>query len=237
MAVTKMSTVGTASATESHVGEGDDARTTAGERDEDILSMDTNYREAGSVTSMGADPDAMDEDIEGLGARSVGGYEDRMSDDGSASLVGFGEGAGSTVSGPIYHRKPLPGTTTAAQQAWILERSNSNLSDARSRDRDTPMATAAGGGGGDTPMSVQERRDSRPMDGVAMESDQTLPSEFTARGDVQQHYPSQSQPTEMAEGILQRLDSGEKRAGPNTLGTPSQASELGKFYFEDGKER
>ncbi|EQL02108.1 hypothetical protein OCS_02182 [Ophiocordyceps sinensis CO18] len=45
-----MSTVGTASATESHVGEGD-ARTTAGDRDEDMLSTGTNYREADSVTT------------------------------------------------------------------------------------------------------------------------------------------------------------------------------------------
>ena len=41
-----MSTVGTASATESHVGDGDDTRTTAGEHDEDMFSTDTNYREA-----------------------------------------------------------------------------------------------------------------------------------------------------------------------------------------------
>ena len=71
---------------------GDDSRTQAGERDEDMYSTDTNYREAGSVTSAGAEPEAMDEDM-----NSHGAYDDRMSDDGS-SLVGFGEGAGYMLS-------------------------------------------------------------------------------------------------------------------------------------------
>ncbi|CAH0037694.1 unnamed protein product [Clonostachys solani] len=161
VAVTKMSTVGTASATESHVGEGDDARTTAGERDEDMFSTDTNYRGAGSVASTAPDPDAMDEDLDRLGPA----YDDRMSDDGSASLVGFGEGAGSTVSGPIYHRRPVPGSAPS----WNLERTNSGLSDSR-RDRDTPMA-----GGGETPVTqaaIQERRDARMIDGVAADHSQ-----------------------------------------------------------------
>ncbi|VUC25447.1 unnamed protein product [Clonostachys rosea] len=161
VAVTKMSTVGTASATESHVGEGDDVRTTAGDRDEDMFSTDTNYRGAGSVASTGPDPDAMDEDLDRMGPA----YDDRMSDDGSASLVGFGEGAGSTVSGPIYHRRPVPGSAAS----WNLERTNSGLSDSR-RDRDTPMA-----GGGETPVTqaaIQERRDARMLDGVAADHSQ-----------------------------------------------------------------
>ncbi|UKZ67540.1 uncharacterized protein TrAtP1_008697 [Trichoderma atroviride] len=159
VAVTKMSTVGTASATESHLADSE-GRRTVGDRDEDILSTDTNYREGESVTSTSVDQDAMDEDLEGMGAHSMGGFEDRMSDDGSASLVGFGEGAGSTVSGPIYHRRPAPG---AAYQ-WGLERTNSGMSDAR-RERDSYMS-----GGGDAPMSAtaaQERQYARMMDGVA----------------------------------------------------------------------
>lgn len=43
------------------------------------------------------DPDKMSEDHDNDGASSVGG----MSDEGNASLVGFGEGANSTISGPI----------------------------------------------------------------------------------------------------------------------------------------
>lgn len=236
VAITKMSTVGTASATESHVGEGDgeteDARTTAGERDEDMFSNGTNYREGGSVASAGAYPDAMDEDMDG-GTHSVGGYEDRMSDDGSASLVGFGEGAGSTVSGPIYNRRPIPGTVPA-QQAWAQERTISGLSDMR-RDRDTPM-------GGDTPVSataIQERRDARLMDGVAAEPSHPVPGEqegfvdTTFRGPVPAGQPPMR---DSAERIVQQLDHGETRSGPTALGSPGRGGQpLGQFYFEGEK--
>ncbi|OAA59596.1 hypothetical protein SPI_05794 [Niveomyces insectorum RCEF 264] len=167
VAITKMSTVGTASATDSvggrtTLGDGDtvdedddddDAANTMTEDgdsnedndgdddddDDDLLSMGANYHYGGRHR----DPDAMlmDDDNDNLlddaTSRSAGGYEDRMSDDGdgSASLVGFGEGAGSTVSGPIYHRRPLPPSTTTttnnSNNMWIpLERSNSGLSDA-----------------------------------------------------------------------------------------------------------
>lgn len=89
-AANKISTVGTASATGSvgartttEAGDGDST-----EVDEDVMSMDTNYR-AMDVDSTSGVADPMDED---LTSRSVGGFEDRMSDDGTASLVGFGEG-------------------------------------------------------------------------------------------------------------------------------------------------
>lgn len=237
VAVTKMSTVGSASATESHIGEGDDGRTQAGDHDEDILSTGTNYREGDSVESMGAYPDTMDEDVDVMTCRSVGGYEDRMSDDGSASLVGFGEGAGSTVSGPIYHRRPAP-------QAWGLERTNSGLSDVRREQRDTPM-------GGDTPISaaaMQERRDARMIDGVATDANmgQDLEGESyvdtTFRGPVPvPQTPYQPQPQtgtaqEAAERIVQRLDHGETRAPSSGLVGPGRGDEpLGKFYFEGEK--
>jgi hypothetical protein len=86
-----MSTVGSASATGSVGG-----RTTtwasgsARGDEEDKMSMDTNYRdidERDRYSTMELDDDA-----------------DGMSDEGNASLVGFGEGAGSTVSGPTYTR-------------------------------------------------------------------------------------------------------------------------------------
>lgn len=229
-----MSTVGTASATESHVGEGDDSRTTAGERDEDMLSTGTNYRGAGSVTSTGADPDAMDEDMDRYRHTHD---DDRMSDDGSASLVGFGEGAGSTVSGPIYHRRPAPGASTVQQQAFGLDRTNSGLSDGR-RDRDTPMA------GTDTPMTaaaIQERRDARMMDGVAADqihhhgerNDNFVDTTF--RGGVP---VASSQGREAAENIVQRLDHGEGNAGQSALGNSGRDGQpLGAFYFEGEKRK
>ncbi|OAA66043.1 hypothetical protein ISF_03881 [Cordyceps fumosorosea ARSEF 2679] len=145
VAVTKMSTVGTASATESshHDGAGG-SRQTAGDGDEDMFSMDTNYREtAESVASMAAEPDAMDEDMdEGVATRSVGGYEDRMSDDGSASLA----------------RARLRVAEPAAGAA--VER------DALRRERDlaaTPEMPASA-------AALQERREARMIDGVAADA-------------------------------------------------------------------
>lgn len=235
VAVTKMSTVGTASATESHLADSE-GRRTVGDRDEDILSTDTNYREGESVTSTSVDQDAMDEDLEGMGAHSMGGFEDRMSDDGSASLVGFGEGAGSTVSGPIYHRRPAPG---AAYQ-WGLERTNSGMSDAR-RERDSYMS-----GGGDAPMSAtaaQERQYARMMDGVATDGPPTNPIspdqdvfvDTTFRGPVPVGRQQQQPAREAAGRIVQRLDSGESRAGPSGMGSPGRGDKLGRFYFESDK--
>jgi transcription elongation factor len=93
-----MSTVGSASATGSTGG-----RTTtwaSGSQkgqtdvdDEDQMSMDANYRDIDDRDRYSTS--AMDEDMDG----------DAMSDD--TSLVGFGEGAGSTVSGPTYSRRDL----------------------------------------------------------------------------------------------------------------------------------
>ena len=53
------------------------------------MSMDTNYRDMDERDRYSAQDEDMD--------------QDGMSDD--TSLVGFGEGAGSTVSGPTYSRQ------------------------------------------------------------------------------------------------------------------------------------
>ncbi|KAM0324899.1 hypothetical protein ACHAQA_007865 [Verticillium albo-atrum] len=254
-AATKMSTVGTASATESYTGDDNETRTAPGDRDEDLQSMDTNYRGSGSVTSVG-EPDHMDEDMDGT-ARSVGGYEDRMSDDGSASLVGFGEGANSTVSGPIYHRRPLPGLVNAQSGSgghWGLERNNSGLSDAPPRSRgDVSMS-------GDVPTSaaaMQERRDARLMDGVAADSgrDEDMFIDTTNRTPGSAgHSPFTSQPPGGQQGFQPgrmptstsrdavermvggRLDGGEARAGNSPLGTGNRGGDQpGQFDFEERK--
>ncbi|KAK1983317.1 hypothetical protein LZ30DRAFT_588651 [Colletotrichum cereale] len=240
-AVTKMSTVGTASATESYAGDDNETRTAPGEQDEDMFSTDTNYREADSVASMSADPEQMDEDT----ARSTGGYDDRMSDDGSASLVGFGEGANSTVSGPIYQRRPIPGVAGQAG-VWGLERSASGLSSdgiPTQRNRDVAM-------GGDTPTSaaaMQKRRDARMMDGTTTDGpgvpgddmyvDTTnIPPVPTSQ--LTQEGNANKTPTakDTAERLLQeRLDGGEARVGNAALGSPQGGDKLGKFYFEERK--
>ncbi|TGJ78232.1 hypothetical protein E0Z10_g10532 [Xylaria hypoxylon] len=251
-AVTKMSTVGTASATGS-VG----ARTTteSAERpetyltevDEDGRSTDTNYR-AMDIDSTSGAIDPIDED---LANRSVGGYEDRMSDDGTASLVGFGEGANSTVSGPIYIRKQHPGAP-GGSGVWNLERSSSGLSqEAMFRHRETRDVA-----GSDTPVSssaVAERREAKYVDGVAMDggghvgtADDDMFVDTTTRGPVPIQ-PGQHQTSALREGvggpatreaaeriIRERLEQGEDGQAP-FLGSPQGGEKIGKFYFEDKK--
>lgn len=127
-----------------------------------MMSTDTNFgreTEADSASGyVGATQHTdMDVDEDNMTNRSVGQFEhdDNMSDDGSASLVGFGEGANSTISGPIYVRRPLPG----------MERTSSGLSEgafaAARRERIDREEGAA-----------VERRDARIIDGVSTESPQ-----------------------------------------------------------------
>lgn len=200
VAVTKVSTVGSASATDSVGGRttvttttnATNATTTTNNTDicgdEDILA------EMDSVSTSGyMGPDAVDEDLENLATQSVGGLEDRMSDDGTASLVGFGEGASSTVSGPIYHRRPVPGQGTAAAAMWALEGAGARAASpsphhhhhhhpqlgggsaaaAANNRRDTASrASERDTGGSDTPVSqsaMRERRAARMVDGVAVD--------------------------------------------------------------------
>ncbi|KAI1468326.1 uncharacterized protein F4812DRAFT_362673 [Daldinia caldariorum] len=260
-AITKVSTVGTASATGSvgarttteagdRFGEDDDdddmdAELTEVDEDGISISMDTNYR-AMDVDSTSGAIDPMDEDI---ASRSIGGFEDRMSDDGTASLVGFGEGANSTVSGPIYHRRPLPG----AAGIWGLERSSSGLSQeaitARSREiRDVAAS--------DTPVSATvaaETRQAKYVDGVAVDggghvgtSDDDVFVDTTTRGPIPVQ-PGQPRTSALREGVggpasreaaerivRERLDGGEGGRAP-ILGSSKDGDKLGKFYFEEKK--
>ncbi|KAL2072139.1 hypothetical protein VTL71DRAFT_11482 [Oculimacula yallundae] len=130
---TKMSTVGSASATGSAGG-----RTTTWasgstkgptETDEDQMSMDgnANYRDIDDRDRFSASASAMDEDMDG------------MSDD--ASLVGFGEGAGSTVSGPIYSRRDRDVVASPAVGRSAL------ASQVQSSATSTPGETPQGGYG------------------------------------------------------------------------------------------
>ncbi|KAH8904632.1 hypothetical protein BR93DRAFT_960755 [Coniochaeta sp. PMI_546] len=198
VAATKMSTVGTASAsaTTAHDGDRDDEEMGDADAtdigDEDLQSMDT-YEEGSASASGYRDTDPMEEEDP-----SVGGFEDRMSDDGSASLVGFGEGAGSTVSGPIYHRRPIPGgfgsSSAGAMDRHLygLDRRDSGLSSTggdgvgagrretvvgrpqQQQQQQTGLVGAGpvGGGGGDTPVSGAERehRAALGFDGVVVDA-------------------------------------------------------------------
>jgi hypothetical protein len=202
VAATKMSTVGTASASASgRTAQGDDGTTDEdmGDAtdlgDEDLQSNVDTFEGSGggaSVSGYMRSGDIMDADPMEEDRRSVGGFEDRMSDDGSASLVGFGEGAGSTVSGPIYHRRPIPGgfggSSAGAMDRHIfgLDRKDSGMSStagdggvAGAGRRETVVGRpqqglgvgggSAGGGGVDTPVSSgveRERSAALQLDGM-----------------------------------------------------------------------
>jgi len=199
-----MSTVGSASATGSIGG-----RTTtwaSGSQkgqtdadDEDQMSMDTNYRDIDDRDRYSAS--AMDEDGDG----------DGMSDD--TSLVGFGEGAGSTVSGPTYSRRDLASSPAVGKSGLASQLQTSGAG--------TPVSSST------TATAEQQRREARMIDGLADDAPDYV--DTAARGGV----GSRGSGVEAAERLVRdRLDEGEGRKP--ALGHPDEAG-LGKFYFEEKK--
>lgn len=200
---TKMSTVGSASAstagrTTTWASGSARGQTEADEDDREVdqMSMDANIDDRDRYS---ASVSAMDEDMDG----------DSISD--STSLVGFGEGASSTVSGPTYSRSNMALRSGLANQ-W----QGSNPS--------TPLS-------GNTAAAVeQQKRDARMLDGLA---DDTASGyvDTAARGGVP--VGAGSTGLETAERIMRdRLEVGESKRAP--LGSPDEAG-LGKFYFEEKK--
>lgn len=198
---TKMSTVGSASASTGGqtttwasasakgMTEGDDD-----DREVDQMSMDANMDDRDRYSAS-----AMDEDMDG----------DSVSD--NTSLVGFGEGASSTVSGPIYSRANAAPRSGLANQ-W------------QGSSPSTPLS------GNTAALIEQQKRDARMIDGLA---DDTASGyvDTAARGGVP--VGAGGTGAETAERIMrERLDSGEGKRAP--LGSPDEAG-LGKFYFEDNK--
>lgn len=169
--------------------------------------------------SVDYDADKMSEDQDD-GVSSVGGF----SDEDKASLVGFGEGAGSTVSGPV--------STTSARA--MAARSMATPSTPRTgyppsaSGQSTPMS-------GIVPTAAAGSTDPKMMDGMSYDSnivDTTMQPGPPVNQSQQPSNRFSGVGTEMAEGILRdRLSesgSGSGRAGMNT---PDNQS-LGKFPFE-----
>jgi hypothetical protein len=166
--------------------------------------------------SVGDDTDKMSEDQDD-GASSAGG----LSDEGNASLVGFGEGASSTVSGPI---------STATVRA-MAARQNSMGSPSMSK------ATTA------TPQPPPPNRSSSPMSGI-VPSGATDPRFLDGMSYDPNVVDTTMRPappvapspqfggagTEFAERVLRdRLADGEGRP----MGSPDERNQsLGKFSFE-----
>ena len=204
---TKMSTVGSASATGSTGGRtttwasgSAKGQTEGDEEDVDQMSMDTNYRDIDDRDRYSAS--AMDEDMDG----------DGMSDD--TSLVGFGEGAGSTVSGPTYSRRDITASPAVGKSGLATQLQSSGAG--------TPVSAST------TATAEQQKREARMIDGLADDTSSGY-VDTAARGGV----GARASGVETAERIIRdRLDDGEGRKPP--LGTPDEAG-LGKFYFEEKK--
>lgn len=152
------------------------------------------------------DADKMSEDPED--ASSTAG----LSDEGNASLVGFGEGASSTVSGPV---------STSARVA---------------------SGTRAVGGIGSPLAGKHSMRDSgSPMQGVQAEDAQILDG-MTYDRDVVDTTPRQGgrgfrdTPTtgrEHVEHLMADRVHGSEKDGKQALGSPRDGNGLGKFAFEE----
>jgi len=185
----EMSTVGTASATGSIGGK-------------------TTW-----ASEMDYDGDKMSEDQDD-GVSSVGG----LSDEDKASLVGFGEGAGSTVSGPV-----------STANARMLAARNSMYGPPTPRTQ--PIQS-----GGSTPMSgivptTASNTDPNTMDGITFDqgmADATLsPPLLADQSGSGGRFSGVG--TEVAENVMQdRMNDSDRR----TMGTPPDNQSLGRFGFE-----
>lgn len=168
--------------------------------------------------SIDYDADKMSEDQDD-GVSSTGG----MSDEDKASLVGFGEGAGSTVSGPVS-------TTSARAMAarGIPSPSTPRTGPPYSvSGQSTPMS-------GIIPSGAAGSTDPKMMDGMSYDPnivDTTMqPAPFVNQSQPGNRFSGVG--TEMAEGIMRdRLRESDSTQRP--MGAPDQSSQtLGKFSFE-----
>lgn len=132
-----MSTVGSASATGSAAGRTTTWASGSAKAEDDEMSVETNFRDIDERDRYSQS--AQDEDMDG------------MSDD--ASLVGFGEGAGSTVSGPTYSRSNLQKSGLVNQ----LHREGSGLGN--------NSGGGGGGGGAEAAERILRERQAQLEDG------------------------------------------------------------------------
>lgn len=165
--------------------------------------------------SMDYDADKMSEDPDD-GVSSVGGF----SDEDKASLVGFGEGAGSTVSGPV----------STANARMMAARQNLN-------NAATPR-TGPAQSGGSTPMSgivptaAAGSTDPKMMDGISY--DQGVIDTTVSTPPLAEQMAGVNRfsgvGTEVAESVLRdRLSDAEAARG---IETPPDNHSLGRFAFE-----
>ncbi len=191
--VKERSTVGSASATDSIAG-----------------------RRTWASGSMDYDADKMSESQDqDDGVSSVGG----MSDEDKASLVGFGEGAGSTVSGPVS----TSSARAMAARAFASPSTPRTGPPASISGQSTPMS-------GVVPSAAAGSTDPKMMDGMSYDSNivDTTMQPAPPVGQPQQGNRFSGVGTAEAEAIMQdRLSDSDGRG----MGTPD-SRHLGRFPFE-----
>ncbi|EXJ89985.1 hypothetical protein A1O3_03052 [Capronia epimyces CBS 606.96] len=171
--------------------------------------------------SIDYDVDKMSEDQDD-GVSSAGGF----SDEDKASLVGFGEGAGSTVSGPVstpYNTRASVSRQSTNVNAPLTPRTG--MIPGLASGQSTPMS-------GIIPSAGAGSTDPKMMDGMSY--DQNFVDTTMQPAPLVDHLPPGSRlsgfGTEMAEGILRdRLNDVGQPQHP--IGT-AEGQTLGKFPFE-----
>lgn len=134
-----------------------------------------------------------------------------LSDEGNASLVGFGEGASSTVSGPVST------STRIAQGARAAGGVGSPLAGRQNSTRDSG-----------SPMQGVEAQDAKMLDGMTYDQD-VLDTTPRNTGQVPRETASTQQEREQAERMLQENLYDREREGKQPFGK----SEAGKGLVED----
>ncbi|KAL8683058.1 MAG: hypothetical protein Q9186_000968 [Xanthomendoza sp. 1 TL-2023] len=136
-----------------------------------------------------------------------------LSDEGNASLVGFGEGASSTVSGPVST------STRIAQGARAAGGLGSPLAGRQPSTQDSG-----------SPMQGIETHDAKMLDGMTYDQDVL---DTTPRNAGRVPRESAMEQREQAEHMMrENLYHGEKE-GKQRLGSPREGKTLGTFSFED----
>lgn len=172
--------------------------------------------------------DKMSEDQDDGVSSSAG-----LSDEGNASLVGFGEGASSTISGPI---SSLGGRVPGGRQSGLGSPTIAKVAGASGH-----LQQKGGGGVGVSPMqgiqtsagTGEQKRDAKMIDGMTYDAN-VVDTTATRRRVHERNMGMTGQET--AERIVrERLEQGE--SARRAMGGSEEGGEgskgLGKFYFEE----
>ncbi|KAL8836756.1 MAG: hypothetical protein Q9170_002785 [Blastenia crenularia] len=152
------------------------------------------------------DADKMSEDPEDTSSTAG------LSDEGNASLVGFGEGASSTVSGPVSTSTRMASGARGASGVG------------------SPLAAKQGMRDSGSPMQGVQTEDAKMLDGMTYDRDVVDSTPRQAGRGLQD---TAMTAREQAENMMGDRLHGSEGEGKQPLGSPRDGKGLGKFSFED----